>query len=118
MGLSAVAQVHIRSMRALVAKLDLFRCVPDSKSRLLLKRDPDEAYLTRIDGEQYALYFPHGGSVGLNLSGAKGVFTLQWLDISRCMWTGPQTIEAGRPAELMAPGKGHWVAVIKTSGAD
>ncbi len=47
LGLSPLAQSHIRSMRMLTSELDLFRCVPDSKSRLLLDREPDEAYVTR-----------------------------------------------------------------------
>ncbi|MBT7303111.1 MAG: hypothetical protein HN849_26505 [Victivallales bacterium] len=117
MGLSAVAQSHLRSMRMLAAELDLFRCVPDSTSRLLLERNPDEAYLTRIDGEQYALYLPAGGSVQLDLAGVEGAFSLRWLDISHSRWLAPQAIQAGQKVQVTTPGKGHWAAVIKAPGS-
>ena len=118
LGLSAVAQTHIRSMRMLAAELGLFRCVPDSTSQLLLERQPDEAYLTRIDGEQYALYFPNGGSVRLDLAGVKGAFRLRWLDISHSQWLAPQAIQAGLKVQVTTPGKGHWAAVIKATGSN
>ncbi len=118
LGLSTVAQSHIRSMRMLATELDLLRCLPDSKSRLLLERDLDEAYLTRIDGEQYAIYFPNGGLASLDLSDVSGAFALRWLDISGCTWREPRMIEAGRVVKLTAPGKGHWAAVMKASRAN
>ncbi len=113
LGLSSLAQVHLRSMRMLTSELDLFRCVPDSRGRLLLERKPDEAYLTGIGGEQYAVYFPDGGSVQLDLSDARGTFTMKWLDIANSRWREPQTFKAGQQVKLTAPGKGHWIAMIE-----
>ncbi len=112
LGLSAVAQTHIRSMRMLTSELDLVRCVPDSESLLLSDREPDEAYLTRVDGRQYAVYFPNGGSARLDLSAAQGSFTLKWLDVANSRWEEPQTIEAGQRVVLTSPGKGHWGAFL------
>ena len=112
LGLSSLAQTQIRGMRMLTTELDLFHCVPDSKSRLLLDRAADEAYLTRIDGKQYAVYFPDGGSVRLDLAKVKGKFTMRWLDIANSRWTGPQAIKAGQPLPLKTPVKGQWVAMI------
>jgi hypothetical protein len=41
---------------------------------LLSERERNEAYLAARPGEYYALYFTNGGSVDLDLSGAKGSF--------------------------------------------
>ena len=113
LGLTPVAQAHIRSMRMLCSEIDLFRCIPDSKSLLLLNREPNEAYLTRIDGEQYAVYFPNGGSAQLNLTNVNGSFTLKWLDIASSRWNEPQTISAGQQLKLTTPSEGHWAVVIR-----
>ena len=116
LGLSDLAQRHIRGMRMLSAELDLFRCVPDGRSELLSAREKDEAYLTRIDGEQYAVYFPDGGSVALDLSEVKGEFTRKWLDISKSRWTESTAIKAGQAVKLTSPGKGSWAVIIKADG--
>ena len=111
-GLSEHAQAQIRSARMLQDSFDLIRAEPDAESALLSDRAPDEAYLASIPGEAYALYFPDGGSVMLDLSGAEGTFTLRWLDASGSEWRDGAEIEAGGPVELDAPASGHWVALI------
>jgi len=111
-GLSEKAQSHIRSMRMLTEELDIFRCVPDSKNALLSDRDPNEAYLTYINSEQYAVYFPDGGSVRLDLSGVTGKFRLRWLDIANSRWADLQEIDGGSRITLAAPGPGHWAALL------
>jgi hypothetical protein len=111
-GLSELAQTQIRSARLLAESFDVFRAMPDVDSRLLLDRQTNEAYLAYIPGEQYAVYFIDGGVVSLDLSDAQGEFTLKWLDISNTRWTREKSLPVGRPAEIAAPGNGHWVALI------
>jgi len=111
-GLNDPAQAHIKSMRLLQNELDIFNCTPDSKSELLSDRDVNEAYLTCIAGQQYAVYFPDGGSVGVDLSGADGSFTMRWLDIEHSKWQAPQTIKGGETITLKTPGSGHWLALL------
>ena len=113
LGLSPIAQTHLKSMRLLLAELDIFRCQPDAASRLLSDRTPSEAYLTRIPGKQYAVYFPDGGQVKLDLREAKGEFLLRWLDIAHCRWQSGKHATAGASLSLAAPGSGHWVALLK-----
>ncbi len=96
-------------------EFDFFRSVPDSESRLLLDREPDEAYLTQDDNQQYAVYFPDGGSVQLDLSKAKGSFTVKWLDIDNSRWRDSQKIERNQHVELTPPGKGGWAALLKAA---
>ncbi len=110
-GLSSSAQAHIRSMRMLTAELDIFRCTPDSRHRLLSNRRLNEAYATARAGEQYAVYFPDGGEVDLNLSEVSGAFVLKWLDIENSRWQSETIVEGGRRVKLKASGQGHWAVL-------
>lgn len=112
LGLSDRAQAHIKSMRLLLSALDILRCTPDSQSELLSDRQDNEAYLTFVAGRQYAVYFPDGGAVGLDLSGAKGTFSVRWLDVARSRWADSSTVTGGGHVSLKPPGSGHWVALL------
>lgn len=112
LGLGQMAQANIKSMRLLTADPDFFNAVPDSSSRLLSNRSDNEAYLRYIPRKQYAVYFPNGGSVDLDLSKAKGQYVLKWLDIAQSRWAREETLEGGGTATLAPPGAGHWAAQI------
>jgi hypothetical protein len=79
---------------------------------LLSERSSNEAYCFAEMGNQYAVYFPNGGRVKLDLSAAKGTLQLRWLDIDRNTWQEAQTVRGGGTLELNTPGKGHWAALI------
>lgn len=89
---------------------------------LLHNREPYEAYLAANPGSKYALYFPYGGSVGLDLSLTLGLFEITWISISEGMTTRSTsakvykrtdtTIEGGSIVTLSAPYKGGWIAAI------
>ena len=111
-GLNELAQTQIRSARMFLEKFDVFRAEPDVDSKLLSNREVNEAYLAFTPGEQYAVYFPDGGSVGLDVSGGSGNFTLQWLHISNRSWSAERSIQEVNTLELMAPGRGQWIALI------
>jgi len=111
-GLSELAQTHLRSARLFTAEFDVFRATPDVDGRLLLDRQTNEAYLSYIPGEQYAVYFPDGGHVRLDVSAAQGLLQVRWLDIDRSKWQQPQAVDGGRTLELETPGKGHWAALV------
>ena len=112
LGLGDRAKPHIRSMRLLTSELDIFRCTPDVTSKLLTDRSENEAYLTSVSGRQYALYFPNGGDVKLDLSKVKGSFSLKWLDIAKSRWVGRETVQGGSRVSLNAPGTGHWACLL------
>jgi len=117
-GLTDEAKTHIQSMRLLVAELDVFRCRPDATSKRLANRNEGEAFLTFLTGKQYAVYFPDGGSVDLDLSGISGSFRMKWLDITGTKWTEPQAVQAGERLKLTAPGNGQWVVIIQKQDTD
>ena len=111
-GLSTQAQAHIRSGRLLSEVFDFFNAEPDSDSALLSDRAANEAYLSRVPGRQYALYFTDGGAVGLDLTGAEGTFQVQWLDIAASTWTSADDVEGGSVVQLAPPRGGPWVALL------
>ncbi|MGH2354404.1 MAG: hypothetical protein ACRDJN_22585, partial [Chloroflexota bacterium] len=120
LGLNEVAQTHLRSMRLLTEAIDLFRCQPHLE--LLAERSRNEAYCTANPGEAYAVFFPDGGNVLLDVSavstaGGRGV-TVRWLDIRGCRWTGePAPAEPeGTRLRLVTPEEdGYWAAVVRAT---
>jgi hypothetical protein len=112
LGLNDRAKVQIKSMRMLTRELDIFNCTPDQHGKLLADRSENEAFLTYIAGRQYAVYFPNGGSIQIDLSDATGSFKTKWLDITQSKWQGKGTVQGGRRVNLQSRGKGHWVVLI------
>jgi hypothetical protein len=109
-GLSEIAQTHIRSMRMLADEMDIFKCVPSN--HLLDEREPNEAYCLAEEGRQYAIYFPDGGSILLDLTGADGNLGIRWLNIMDSKWQETQALEGNKTARINAPAKGHWAALV------
>ncbi|MFZ5831226.1 MAG: DUF6298 domain-containing protein [Planctomycetota bacterium] len=115
LGLSEPAANAICAARKLESVVKLWDVEPANE--LLSEREENEAYLAAKPGEAYALYFTDGGSVGLDLRGAPGVFQLRWIDIATGEWGKSETIRGGEVAAITAPGKGHWAAAIVKAGA-
>lgn len=111
-GLSEMAQNHIRSARALADTFDVIEARPDTAHARLRDRTPDEAYLTRIPGRAYAVYFTDGGTVDLDLSGIEGSFQVQWLKAATASWQEAETVDGGQWITLGTPSDGHWIGLL------
>lgn len=119
-GLNDHARASLRAARLLEEGIPLWEVTPHMD--LLTEREPNEAYLAAKPGELYALYFPNGGSVGLDLTDAPGPFEVTWISVSmgvvvetaQALQYRPvdKAIEGGAVATLTAPYKGGWVAAI------
>ena len=111
LGLSAVAQAHIRSCRMLPGAIDIFNCQPDLD--LLERRSWNEAYCTANPGVEYAVFFTDGGHVFLNVE-EDGPHVLRWLDILESRWLeGEIAIPEGRLVTLTTPREsGYWAVVV------
>jgi len=110
LGLNEIAQRHIKSLRAVTDAMNVYRCEPHND--LLSNRGPNEAYCLAKPGKEYAVYFPNGGGVVLDLGDATNSFVAKWLDIARSKWGPAKGLERGGRVTLHAPGKGHWVVLI------
>ncbi len=111
LGLSDKAQANIRSMRLLTDKMDIFTCEPHND--LLLDRKPNEAYCLANPGKEYAVYFPDGGQVTLDISAMKKPLTIRWLNIMKCQWLDAKRIENQSQLYLRCPSKGYWAVLVQ-----
>ncbi len=111
LGLGPRAQTTIRSGRMLADSFDVFASQPNND--LLSERSDNEAYVLANPGQQYAVYFPDGGEVILDVSSVQGSLELRWLDINNSTLLETQYTEGGGNITLQAPGSGHWVVVIR-----
>jgi len=109
-GLSELAQRHIRSMRMFSERIDIFSCQPSNY--LLKNRESNEAYCLAESLKQFAVYFTDDGEVDIDLSHVTGKWELQWLDIIDSEWKEAGVIDSGAMVSLKTPEKGQWVAVL------
>ena len=97
-GLNETAQAHIKTMRSLTDKMDIFTCEPHNA--LLSNRAENSAYAIANPGREYAIYFPSGGSVDINLGAGERTesktLTIRWLDIGKSEWTRKKKIRFKR----------------------
>jgi len=113
-GLSDLAQRMIRGARAVTGEIDVFRCRPHND--LLADRKPNEAYCLARPGRQYAVYFPAGGAVSLDVHDVRGGMSVRWYDIDQARWRPARPTPKTRSIVLRAPGGGQWAVVIRAPG--
>ncbi|MCB0126281.1 MAG: hypothetical protein KDE58_28685 [Caldilineaceae bacterium] len=116
LGLNPIAQAHIHAMRQLTDRIDIFRCEPHLD--LIRERSANEAYCIANPGTAYAVFFPDGGNVLLNIGGTGEThFVLHWLDIRHGHWTPedpfPVTAIDGYLHLITPTEEGYWAAVIQ-----
>ncbi|MBE0537683.1 MAG: hypothetical protein IH624_18615 [Phycisphaerae bacterium] len=112
LGLNDIAKAHIKSARMLLEKFDIINATPDAQSKLLSNRTANEAYLTFIKDKQYAIYFPNGGSVDLDLAAQKGAYKIESLNIGTSKWQEAGRTEAGKKVTLTAPEGKHTLVLV------
>ena len=115
MGLADIAQAHIQSMRMITDAMTIFQCEPHND--LLANRSWNEAYCIAQPGVEYAVFFPDGGDVLLDISAAATLPRVRWLDIRRSRWQ--DSAEAGNVVDdhflpLRTPAEeGYWAALVQ-----
>jgi hypothetical protein len=110
LGLGKKAQANIKSMRMLTNEMDIFNCQPHNDR--LSERQMNEAYCIANPPKEYAVFFPRGGSVKLNIS-TPGKRRVQWLNILQSAWNEPLVSEEEDVIKLDCPDEGFWVVLIK-----
>lgn len=112
-GLTALAQSQMRSMRMFADKMNVFAGEPAND--LIIDRRDDEAFAMAAAPREYAVYFPDGGAVTIDLSSASGSLSLRWLDIHNSEWRDGLPRDGGGKVRLNPPGTGPWVALLESS---
>jgi len=111
-GLNSIAQSVIKSMREYTSKADFFNASPHND--LLLDREANEAYCRAIPNEEYAIYFPQGGEVSIELDNHIKDISIEWLDILQSQWQ-ERTInpDDNNKIVISSPEGKNWMAFIK-----
>jgi Putative collagen-binding domain of a collagenase len=110
LGLNDKAVAAIRAARKLESKIPLWSVHP--ANGLLSDRKANEAYLAADAGRAYAVYFPAGGELWIDVSAAKGPLAAHWIDISSGEWGPIQDLDGQEKISLTPPGKENWAAAI------
>ncbi len=114
LGLSEIVQAHLRSMRMFLDKFDIVGSEPSLE--LLTNRSQNEAYCAAKLGHSYAVFFPDGGNVFVDVSTSDKDLELSWLDIRNSQWLDPQVVRSDSQIQLITPSdEGYWLAVVVTT---
>ena len=101
----------IKSVRMVESKVKFWEIAPNNG--LLSSRANGEAFVAAQDGEKYVLYFPEGGSVGLNLNSSTGEqFDLDWINYDNATWGSSALVAGGGIRTVTAPTTAAWIAVL------
>lgn len=110
LGLNDKAVACITAARLLESRIPLWSV--EASPDLLNDRAENEAYLAANPGTAYALYFPDGGEVTLDLRDTQGAFQILWINIDSGKWDVTSDLQAGRVVDISCPGKGNFAAAI------
>jgi hypothetical protein len=110
LGLNDKAVAAIKAARKLESLIPLWSVQPAND--LLGDREKNEAYLAADPGKAYALYFPAGGEVTLDLSKAKGTLKVRWINIDTGEWGPASELQGRGKVNVSPPGKQNYAAAI------
>lgn len=111
LGFNEQGRAHIKHMRIFADAMNSFSPAPTNN--LLSNRDENEAFCLSHQNNQYAVYFPNGGNVILNLKQANGSYIMRWFDIVNGTWSAETEVQGAQDIELTTPGSGHWAVLLK-----
>jgi hypothetical protein len=111
LGLGRLSAASLRAARLMESLAPPWERTPGNQ--LLSECSENEAFLSHNPGKAYVIYFTDGGRVGLDLSGAGGSYLLRWINIEKGEAAGQAGLKGGGATPITAPGRGHWLAVIK-----
>ena len=110
LGLNDKAVACIKAARKLESLIPLWSVEPAND--LLSDREPNEAYLAAKPGKAYALYFPSGGEVKLDLGNTKGKVKVRWINIDTGEWDVTSELKGDDKVSISPPGKGNYAVAI------
>jgi len=112
LGLNDLAQANIQSARMLTDAMNIFMAEPHNE--LFSNREANEAYCIAIPDKEYAVYFPKGGEVNLNISAIKNQkIKIRWLNILESKWKDLLIVNTQPSLKLTCPTSDYWAVLIK-----
>ena len=110
-GLNDKAVAAIRSARKLESVIPLWLIGPTNE--LLSGHEENEAYLAADAPHQsFAIYFPSGGGVQVDVSAVSGEMVGRWINIDSGEWGPYQTFDDADTISVVAPDIGNWAVAV------
>lgn len=111
LGLSPRAQNVITAISKVTGRLAFERMEP----RPDLIHSEYESYLLAEPGQQYAIYFPYGGTAQIDIEPADGDYHIEWIQFDHPEWIHSDilNVETDTSAEFTTPDSGHWILVLQ-----
>jgi hypothetical protein len=113
LGLNDKAVACIKAARLLESQMPLWTLKPANE--LLANRESNKAFVAANPGKTYAVYFPAGGEITLDLSRAHSGMQVRWINIDAGKWAATDVIRGGGPVKLVCPNKANFAAAITAS---
>ncbi len=110
LGLNDRAVACIRAGRKLESLIPIWSVQPAND--LLSERSSNEAYLAADKGRAYAVCFPAGGEVRIDLSDTSGPLVAHWINIDTGEFGSQEQLSGGSTVSLSPPGSENWAAAI------
>jgi hypothetical protein len=110
LGLSELSKASLQAVRKLESVSPLWELEP--ANHLLLGRWRRGAYLSAKRGSVYAVYFPNGGEVGVDLRDTRGRFLSKWINIQTGAWVRASSLDGASIVRFKAPASGHWLGIL------
>jgi hypothetical protein len=98
----------------LAALYDFFSALPFWRMQPFAGVTGDALALAEA-GQSYVVYFPHGGTATLDLTGAPGVFGARWFEPVSATFKTEFKVPGGRRQQFDAPHSNDWVLILQTS---
>lgn len=108
LGLSMEAQANIKSLRMVTDSINWF--AGDSHNELLSDWPENSAYCYADLGSSYAVYFPRGEKVTIDLPDVPGKLKARWLHISTSQWLKEERLSG--KTRLIPPSNDEWAVVV------
>ena len=109
-GLTPPAQRCIQALRQLESLVKMWKLTP--RNDLIADYKATNVFLAAEPGLAYVLFFREGGSATLDLSGCKGDFKLQWINVLTGKRGKANKVVGGQRVTVATPDSGIWLAAI------
>ena len=111
LGLSNTSINCLKTIRKIEEKVKFWDMIP--RMDLVGNAGENKAYVTAKEGDSYVIYFTQPGMVTLDLTSAKGPFSIEWISVEKAEWAKKDVSSGGKTVEIISEYSGDAFAVLK-----
>lgn len=106
------AATILSSIHTFLKDFSIVESIPGIEAKNLFKRDDNEAFITNIKDESYAIYFPKEGEVILKMDKVKDNFYIKWFVIESGKWSDVKKVKIENGYKIKTPVNNGSIVVI------